>query len=269
MEQVSAASNQAYLSSLPEKGTVASSSEETGASFEQELAQTETKETTSAPKIARSWRMEHAEKATEVEDSDISWGDLLDAINPLQHIPIIGSIYRAVTGDTIKPEMQIAGSLIFGAVTGSLALSAASGIASAIYEQSTGSEPTIQIAQALFGDDIVGGPSKEAGNIVLAEATPVQEAPLATSKTSEKADAVVYTSPVSKNAAKIFTASPAKTEDASAEKTLGALLQEQAKAREAGQTLPPELVHDMMLRTLEKYKTAQSLGKKEDVTATP
>ena len=32
-------------------------------------------------------------------DDGFSFGDILDLINPLQHIPIVGTIYRAVTGD--------------------------------------------------------------------------------------------------------------------------------------------------------------------------
>jgi len=126
----------------------------------------------SEPKIARSWRMESADQATEVqEDATLSWGDFLDLVNPLQHIPVLNSFYRDATGDTIKPGVQIAGDIAYGAATGSLIVSAAAGIASAIYTESYGKEPAIQVAQSLFGDDTVGEPSPEAGEINVAEAS--------------------------------------------------------------------------------------------------
>lgn len=48
----------------------------------------------------------------------LTFDDLLDFINPLQHLPIIGSLYREFTGDQIKPAMQVAGGLLFGGPTG-------------------------------------------------------------------------------------------------------------------------------------------------------
>lgn len=118
---------------------------------------------TAAPEIARSWRMEGAEEETKVQETELGWDDFLDLINPLQHIPVLGTIYREITGDEIKPSVQIAGNMLFGAATGSLVISTIAGIASAIYEENTGQEPTVQIAQAIWGDDVVSGPSKEAG----------------------------------------------------------------------------------------------------------
>lgn len=61
--------------------------------------------------------------------------DLVDMINPLQHIPVVSSIYRAVTGDEIKPVSQIVGGAAFGGVLG-----AASGIANAIVQEETGKD---------------------------------------------------------------------------------------------------------------------------------
>ncbi|MDA0654910.1 MAG: hypothetical protein O2912_00675 [Proteobacteria bacterium] len=43
-----------------------------------------------------------------------SFDDFLDIINPLQHIPIVSSIYRSVTGDGIEPGARIAGGALFG-----------------------------------------------------------------------------------------------------------------------------------------------------------
>jgi len=51
---------------------------------------------------------------------DISFGDIIDVINPLQHIPVISTIYRAVTGDEASVGAQVAGGAIFGGPIGML-----------------------------------------------------------------------------------------------------------------------------------------------------
>ena len=52
------------------------------------------------------------------------FADLLDVINPLQHIPIISTLYRAITGDTIQPLEQLAGDGLYGGVLGFVASAA-------------------------------------------------------------------------------------------------------------------------------------------------
>jgi hypothetical protein len=47
-------------------------------------------------------------------DGEFGWDDFLDVINPLQHIPIVAQIYRAVTGDQINGAAELIGSLPFG-----------------------------------------------------------------------------------------------------------------------------------------------------------
>lgn len=57
------------------------------------------------------------------QDGDTaSFKDILAVINPLQHIPIVGTIYRAITGDQIAAMPSIIGGTIFGGPIG-LALS--------------------------------------------------------------------------------------------------------------------------------------------------
>ena len=50
-----------------------------------------------------------------------TFADVLDIINPLHHIPIIGDIYRAITDDTIAPVARMVGGSIYGGVLGLLA----------------------------------------------------------------------------------------------------------------------------------------------------
>ena len=44
----------------------------------------------------------------------LTFGDVLDLINPLQHIRVVSSIYRAITGDELSPAARIAGGTLFG-----------------------------------------------------------------------------------------------------------------------------------------------------------
>ncbi|TDI59234.1 MAG: hypothetical protein E2O93_01645, partial [Alphaproteobacteria bacterium] len=52
---------------------------------------------------------------------ELSFGDFIDLINPLHHIPIIGTIYRAITGDEISGTAKILGGMLFGGPIGFIA----------------------------------------------------------------------------------------------------------------------------------------------------
>ena len=47
-----------------------------------------------------------------------TFGDIFDIINPLQHIPIVSTLYRAITGDDIAAAPKVAGGVLFGGVIG-------------------------------------------------------------------------------------------------------------------------------------------------------
>ena len=47
-----------------------------------------------------------------------TFGDLIDIINPLHHIPVLGNIYRKLSGDTIDPAARLAGGTLFGGPIG-------------------------------------------------------------------------------------------------------------------------------------------------------
>ncbi|MCB1558331.1 MAG: hypothetical protein KDJ50_05340 [Alphaproteobacteria bacterium] len=72
-----------------------------------------------------------------MEEKEESFGffDFLDIINPLQHIPIVGTIYRHITGDEIGVVAQVAGGALFGGAIG-----AAAGVATAAIEHQTGKD---------------------------------------------------------------------------------------------------------------------------------
>jgi hypothetical protein len=52
------------------------------------------------------------------DGSSFGFTDILGALNPLQHLPIIGTIYRAVTGDTIGNVARVVGDGLYGGLLG-------------------------------------------------------------------------------------------------------------------------------------------------------
>jgi hypothetical protein len=70
---------------------------------------------------------------TAQSEEPFGFGDLLDMINPLQHVPVVGHIYRSMTGDDIKPIGRIIGGALFGGAAG-----AAGSLVSVVVEQETG-----------------------------------------------------------------------------------------------------------------------------------
>ncbi|ADE14227.1 hypothetical protein Nhal_1055 [Nitrosococcus halophilus Nc 4] len=51
-------------------------------------------------------------------EDGLTFGDLLDVVNPLHHLPVVGSFYRELSGDTIDPASRLAGSALFGGPIG-------------------------------------------------------------------------------------------------------------------------------------------------------
>jgi hypothetical protein len=49
---------------------------------------------------------------------DFSFKNLLDLINPLQHIPVVSAIYRELTGDRPALPEKIAGDTLYGGLLG-------------------------------------------------------------------------------------------------------------------------------------------------------
>lgn len=50
----------------------------------------------------------------------LTFWDFLDIINPLQHIPVISTLYRSITGDEIDPAAKIAGGTLYGGPIGAI-----------------------------------------------------------------------------------------------------------------------------------------------------
>lgn len=108
--------------------------------------------------------------------ADMSFWDVLDVVNPLQHIPIVNSIYRAVTGDEIAAPARVMGGILFGGVIGG-----AAAIANAVLEQSTGHDVGGHMMASLGFED------KPAGGTAVADAAAQGKAQGAATTTSPAA----------------------------------------------------------------------------------
>lgn len=98
------------------------------------------------------------------ENSFMSFlGGLLDVINPLQHLPVISTLYRHLTGDEISPMARIAGDTLYGGPIG-----AAMGVANVMVEKSTGQDIGENMLAMVTGDD---APTPNAENTMLAQNT--------------------------------------------------------------------------------------------------
>jgi hypothetical protein len=86
----------------------------------------------------------------------ITFRDFLSALNPLQHLPLVGTIYRAVTGETLVPAMRVAGGFLMGGPVGAIA-SAVGAAAEEIFQAARRGPHDVQPAEQLpataAGDD--------------------------------------------------------------------------------------------------------------------
>ena len=78
---------------------------------------------------------DQAPKDSKSSDWDFSFHNLLSIINPLEHLPVIGTIYLAITGTHIGVPERIAGDALYGGLWG-----AVSGAADAAFEAITGKD---------------------------------------------------------------------------------------------------------------------------------
>ena len=75
------------------------------------------------------------------------FGDLLDIVNPLQHIPVVSTLYRAISGDEIAAAPRLLGGTLFG---GPIGLAAAT--VNVMVDESSGKDVGEHVL-ALFDDD--------------------------------------------------------------------------------------------------------------------
>jgi len=137
-----------------------------------------------------------AEKDTSLFGEDgFGFNDFLDIINPLQHIPLVSTLYRELTGDELSPGARMIGGGIFG---GGIGL--ASSVINSAIEMETGKDIGDHVL-ALFSSEeeapavLAAKPETTDAAIKQAEVAPSPAAPLLAAQ--QAASATVPTSRVS------------------------------------------------------------------------
>ncbi len=87
------------------------------------------------PSAAKAWNPDAPDEVVLTDGKSRGFGDLLQALNPLQNLPIVGTIYRELTGEAIEPSARVVGGLIYGGPIG-----IASALVNAIVEGDSGKD---------------------------------------------------------------------------------------------------------------------------------
>ena len=87
------------------------------------------------------------------DDEQFGFADLIDMVNPLHHIPVVGHVYRELTGDEIKPISKIMGGAAF---SGPLGVTTA--LIDTVIEEETGKSMTANAFDMAFSSDANNSP---------------------------------------------------------------------------------------------------------------
>lgn len=163
------------------------------------------------------------------ESANLGFADLLDVVNPLQHIPIVSHIYRAITGDEISTAARAGGGFLFGGPVGFVA-----SLFDGIVTETTGEGAMEHAATALLDD----GRDTAAHAVATAPEPPPRPAAVAAKQAARAAEA-----PEAKD-----TSQPADSAEQPAEGSSRLL-------HPASADIAPEAFAERMMDALEKYES--------------
>lgn len=193
-----------------------------------------------------------------------------DVVNPLQHIPVVGAIYRHVTGDTISSGAHFMGDALYGGPIGGAI--AAIDIA---YQKSTGKDMGETVIASLIGNHGSAAPASPVPDTMIAQnltqITPAAgNAPANTRKNIIWSDNIsTQQNIVSASTSPLFppsgtigegSASPSPAQpvlQANSAASTGAVQTQEAPAGASRKAVPPELIASRMMEGLRKYAQMQ------------
>ena len=203
---------------------------------------------------------EHMRDADDAPEREISFGDFLDIINPLQHIPIVGTIYRAITGDEISPSASIFGDFLFGGPLGFV-----TAIANAIFEEASGQGLGETVLAALVGDDMA--PDVQTAQTPSTNSTPASREAATPTRDSQALAAATATASTAQKAGDYLGSS----ENLTGQLALGAFVRDLRKseplARTALATANPAHAEIAGAPALPKAGRQQSVGRQSNQAA--
>jgi len=81
------------------------------------------------------------------QNASLEFGDFIDIVNPLQHIPIVATIYRHLTDDRIGMAPRVIGGALWGRLSGLV-----SGVVNSLVEWFTGKDIGEHIYAKIWGE---------------------------------------------------------------------------------------------------------------------
>lgn len=197
---------------------------------------------------------------------------VIDIINPLQHIPVVSTLYRHFTGDEISPAAHFIGDALYGGPLGGAV--AAVDIA---YEKTTGQDMGATVLASMMGGK--KAPDTQIAQNLEEKISPAAGAPAGTPSGPNLgpaheniiwSDAIVRTAqaplfppslPQGTNGEEpvspLETAQPALPKSVASTNTLQA---QEAPVDAARKTASPELIASKMMEGLEKYAQMKRSG---------
>ncbi len=114
-------------------------------------------------------------KAVPFSDDETGFFDqLLDIINPLQHIPVVSTVYRALSGDQIAGPARLIGGALFGGPVG-----LATATANLLLEDATGNDLAGHALALVGGNDDAGDLAEAAVPVAAFAPSPAAAEPAA------------------------------------------------------------------------------------------
>lgn len=164
-------------------------------------------------------------------DESLGFADFIDIINPLQHLPVIGSLYRELTGDTMSETARMAGGVVWGGPAGLVGA-----LANTIAERETGGDLGATALAMARGEALGDAPgdtpaSPDADTAIALAAAP---APSAEVPTAVAQFAAATPAPVSATASRTADSS-AQEFSGNAANRLDAFIQRASAVRTADQ----------------------------------
>ncbi len=83
----------------------------------------------------------------------LTFFDLVDAVNPLHHLPVVGFAYRAITDDDLAPAPRVAGGALYGGPIGAAVSAAQVALEAMTGDDLGGHVMTAAREWGLFGDE--------------------------------------------------------------------------------------------------------------------
>ncbi|ALG74940.1 hypothetical protein VY88_25565 [Azospirillum thiophilum] len=111
-----------------------------------------------AQRAARSEPAKTPEDKTLDDKLSLGFGDLVDAVNPLQQLPVVSSVYREATGETISIPARLAGGFLFGGLPGLIGSAAM-----VAFEEVTGDSVLGHIGSLIDGEESATATATTAG----------------------------------------------------------------------------------------------------------